>query len=142
MANAVIVDAIRTPVATARKGSLARTNANELARTILAAAVDRTGLAPDQVDDVIFAESMWGGGAVARHAVVECGLTRAGGMAINRHCAGSLTAAGLAAAQVLSGMADIIVAGGVQSTSTAPVLSWRDPVSGETLSPWAPPTHP
>ena len=142
MPHAVIVEAVRTPVATARKGSLAHTRADHLARTILAAAIERTGIAPGLVDDVIFAESMLGGGDIARHAALECGLTGAGGLAINRHCAGSLVATGLAAAQVLSGMENLIVAGGIQSSSTAPALSWRDPVSGEVHAPWMPATHP
>ena len=51
-------------------------------------------------------------------------------------------ATGLAAAQVLSGMEDLIVAGGVQSSSTSPILSWRDPMTGEVQTPWMPPPHP
>ncbi len=142
MSQAVIVEAIRTPVATARKGSLAFTSAEHLARTVLVAAVERAGLAPELVDDVIFAESLAGGGDIARHAAIEAGLTASGGLAINRHCAGSLVSTGLAAAQVLSGMEDLIVAGGVQSSSTSPILSWRDPMTGEVQTPWMPPTHP
>ena len=96
MPSAVIVSAARTAVATARKGTLANTSAETLALAVLKEVVTRSGVAPDSVDDVILAESLYGGGAVARHAAVEAGMTKAGGMALNRHCAGSLTSVGLA----------------------------------------------
>jgi acetyl-CoA C-acetyltransferase len=142
MANAVILSAARTAVGTARKGSLANTRAETLAVTVLKAAIERAGLTPEQVGDVMFAESLYGGGDVARYAALEAGLTRTSGMAVNRHCAGSLTSTGLAAATVLAGMEDIIIAGGVQSSSTSPVLSWRNPATGEVEEFWMPPTHP
>lgn len=142
MTKAVILSVARTPVAAARKGSLAFTRAEELAKTVLGEAVRRAGLAPEQVGDVVFAESLYGGGAVARHAAIECGMIAAGGMALNRHCAGSLTATGVAASSVPSGMETVVIAGGVQSTSTSPRLTWTDPETGEEHSPWMPPTHP
>lgn len=142
MATAVILSAVRTPVATARKGSLVNTRAEELGLTVLEAAITRAGLAPDQVGDVVFAESLYGGGALARHVAVEAGLTRAGGMALNRHCAGSLSAVGIAAGSVLSEMEDVVIAGGVQSSSTAPQMRWRNPETSEIEDPWMPPTHP
>src|SRR3546814_15060805 len=92
MSSAVIVSAVRTAVATARKGTLANTPAEALAVTVLKAAVARAGLSPDLVDDVVFAESLYGGGAVARHAAVEAGMFRAGGMALNRPFPGSRSA--------------------------------------------------
>lgn len=138
----VILSAVRTPVATARKGSLVNTTAEELALTVIEAAIARAGIPKQDIGDVIMAESLYGGGAVGRHAALEAGLTTAGGMALNRHCAGSLTAAGIAAGSVLSGMEDIVIAGGVQSSSTAPRMSWRNPATGETEDAWMPPTHP
>lgn len=142
MPSAVIVSAARTAVATARKGTLANTSAEILALTVLKEVVARSGVDPSRVDDVILAESLYGGGAVARHAAVEAGMVKAGGMAINRHCAGSLTSVGLAAAQILSGMEDIIVAGGVMSISTAPRMQRRIPGTDEVQDFWMPPTHP
>lgn len=142
MSSAVIVSAVRTAVGTARKGTLANTSGEVLAATILKAAIERSGIAPELIDDVIFAESMYGGGALARHAGVELGLYQAGGMALNRHCAGSLTAVGMAAGAILSGMERAIVAGGVMSISTGPLMRWRVPGSDEIKEFWAPPTHP
>jgi acetyl-CoA C-acetyltransferase len=143
MNDAVIVSAVRTPIGTARKGTLAETPAYELAQLILAACVERAGVDPGLVDDVIFAESEWGGGDLARYAAVVAGLTGAGGQAVNRHCAGSLAAVGNAAATIRAGMDRIVVAGGVQSTSTAPLMTWRVPgTADDYVEGWHPPGHP
>lgn len=142
MSSAVIVSAVRTAVATSRKGTLANTSGEKLAATILKAAVERSGIAPELIDDVIFAESMYGGGVLARHAAVELGIFQSGGMAVNRHCAGSLTSVGVAAGAILSGMEQAIVAGGVMSVSTAPLMRWRVPGTEEVKEYWMPPTHP
>jgi acetyl-CoA acetyltransferase family protein len=142
MTQAVILSAVRTAVATSRKGSLVNTPPEVLALAVLEGAIERAGLAREQVGDVVFAESLYGGGAVARHAAIEAGLVRAGGMAINRHCAGSLTAAGIAAASVLSGMEDVVIAGGVQSISFMPMMRQRNMRTNEMEDFWMPPTHP
>ena len=141
MSSAVIVSAVRTAVATARKGSLINTPPETLAAIVLQAALARAGFAPDEVDDIIMAESLQGGGAIARYAAVELGWMNVAGMAINRHCAGSLSAVGIAAGAILAGMERIIIAGGVNSSSFSPRQSLANPATGE-LTPWFPPTHP
>ncbi|MBH0779747.1 thiolase family protein [Nocardia bovistercoris] len=133
MSDAVIVSAVRTPIATARKGTLKDTPAEELASHILAEAIRRSGIPGEEVDDVIFAESLYGGGDLARHAAVALGLTRVPGQAVNRHCAGSLTAVANAAGSIRSGMDRVVVAGGVHSFSTGPTLTWRVPGTEETI---------
>ncbi|MDV6230550.1 thiolase family protein [Rhodococcus cercidiphylli] len=143
MSDAVIVSAARTAIGTAYKGSLRNTSAEDLATTVLEETVRRSGLEPARFDDVIFAESGYGGGDLARYAAVKAGLTTVSGQAVNRHCAGSLTAVGNAAANIMSGMERAIVAGGVMSASTGPKLSQR--VLGtvdEYNDGWMPPTHP
>jgi acetyl-CoA C-acetyltransferase len=142
MPDAVVVSAVRTPVGTAFKGTLAETSAAELALLILTESVDRSGLDPALIDDVVFAESMAGGGDLARHAAVAAGMTTVPGMAVNRHCAGSLTSMGIAAAAIVAGMESAVVAGGVESASTAPKMGWRVPGSDEIVQPWIPPSHP
>jgi acetyl-CoA C-acetyltransferase len=143
MSPAVILSAVRTPIATARKGSLVNTPAEELALAVLTGAIARSGLSPDEIDDVIFAESLYGGGALARHAAVQAGMTGVSGVAINRHCAGSLTSTGFAASTIMSGMEKVIVAGGVQSSSTAPKMKYRTlGTEDEFAEGWMPPTHP
>ncbi|MBX3510510.1 MAG: thiolase family protein, partial [Hyphomonadaceae bacterium] len=143
MNSAIIVSAVRTPIAISRKGSLVHTNAEFLARTVLEASIARAGIASDLIDDVVFAESLYGGGALARHAAVEAGLMNPAGTAVNRHCAGSLTSLGFAAASIVSGMERAVVAGGVQSFSTSPQMRYRKPgAADEFQEGWSPPTHP
>jgi acetyl-CoA acetyltransferase family protein len=125
--EAVIVSAVRTAVGTARKGTLTETPAEILATHILQAAVERSGLPGERLDDVIMAESLYGGGDLARYAAVATGLQRVPGVAVNRHCAGSLTSTSFAAAQIIAGAADAIVAGGANSSSMSPILNWRVP---------------
>jgi acetyl-CoA C-acetyltransferase len=60
------------------------------------------GIDGSLIDDVIFAESSLTGGAIARHAAVACGILQSGGMAVNRHCAGSHASTSIAAAQIAS----------------------------------------
>ncbi|MFF4767312.1 thiolase family protein [Streptomyces sp. NPDC001255] len=139
----VIVAAARTAIGRSFKGTLRDTTAMELADTVVTAVIDRSGLSPDLIDDIILAESMYGGGDLARHAAVSTGLAHLPGQAVNRHCAGSLTALGNAAAAIGSGMEQAVLAGGVQSTSTAPRLAFRTPGTEDAYDgSWMPPTHP
>jgi acetyl-CoA C-acetyltransferase len=124
--EAVVVAAARTPVATAGKGALKDVSAEELAVLAVGATLERSGLQPEQVDDVILAESLYGGGVLARYVAVRAGLQRVPGQAVNRHCAGSLTAVANAAGSIRSGMDRAVIAGGVQSSSTKPALTWRE----------------
>jgi acetyl-CoA acetyltransferase family protein len=142
MPEPVIVSAARTAIGTARKGTLANTTGEELAEAVLTETVRRSGLEAGRFDDVIFAESLYGGGDLARHAAVAAGLTEVPGVALNRHCAGSLTSIGMAAAQVASGMDAAVIAGGVHTTSMAPRLSRRVPGTADEFAAWWPLTHP
>jgi acetyl-CoA acyltransferase len=137
MPEAVLTCALRTPIGTAFKGTLRDTTAFDLARHVVTAAAG--GLVPDLIDDVILGEGLYGGGVVARHAAVTAGLTSVPGLAHNRHCAAGLAAVQGAAASVRAGMDELIIAGGVNSASTAPRSRLR--VDGEWAD-WFPPTHP
>ncbi|GAB2857250.1 thiolase family protein [Nocardioides pacificus] len=127
MTEAVIVSAVRTPIGVAYKGTLRDTPAEELAALVVSEALTRSGLSGDSVDDVILAEELYGGGDTARHAAHAAGLLRVPGQSVNRHCAGGLTAIGNAAASIRAGMDRAVIAGGVQSSSTAPQTAWRVP---------------
>jgi acetyl-CoA C-acetyltransferase len=142
MPDAVIVSACRTAIGTAFKGSLTETTAFDLADAVVAESVTRTGIAPTDFDDVILGESMYGGGVIARHAALTTGLLNAPGQAVNRHCASGLAAVSNAAAQIRTGMADAIIAGGVQSTSTMPRQSYRGLGTQEWEEWWISPSHP
>ncbi len=143
MPTPVIVGAARTAIGRSFKGTLANTPAETLITTVLPEVVRRAGVAPAAIDDIIFAESHYGGGDLARYAAASCGMEEVPGQAVNRHCAGSLTAIGNAAAQIGSGMERVLVAGGVQSLSMMPLMKMRLP--GPELAfdeRWMPPTHP
>jgi acetyl-CoA C-acetyltransferase len=137
MPEAVIVSALRTPIGTARKGTLRDTTAFDLAEHVIKAAAE--GLDPDRVDDVIMAEGLAGGGVIGRHAAITAGLVNVPGLAVNRHCAASLSAVATAAGSIRSGMDDLIIAGGTSSGSTAPRSRLRQ---GEEWVDWYSPTHP
>jgi len=138
MPEAVIVSALRTPIGTAFKGSLRETTAFDLAHHVVAAAA--AGFDPDQIDDVILGEGLYGGGVVARHAALTAGLVTVPGLAHNRHCAAGLAAVQSAAGSIRAGMDELVIAGGVNSASTSPKSRFR--VDGEWVDPWNPPTHP
>jgi acetyl-CoA C-acetyltransferase len=142
MRTPVIVAATRTAIGRSFKGTLANTPPETLITTVLPEVVRRAGIEPTAVDDIIFAESHYGGGDLARYAAAACGMEDIPGQAVNRHCAGSLTAIGNGAAAIGSGMERVVIAGGVQSLSMMPLMKWRVP--GPELKfdePWMPPTH-
>ncbi|MBK8728890.1 MAG: thiolase family protein [Tetrasphaera sp.] len=141
MSEAVILSAVRTPIGVAFKGSLVNTPAEPLAELVVTEALERSGLTADDVDDIVLAESMYGGGDLARHAAVAAGMQRVPGQAVNRHCAASLTAIANAAGSIRAGMDKVVIAGGVQSTSLMPQLTWRVPGTQDTTQAM-PPTFP
>jgi acetyl-CoA acetyltransferase family protein len=143
MPEAIIVSALRTPIGTSFRGSLADTLPEEMARIVVSASVARLGVDPALFDDVVLAESNYGGGDVARHAAIESGLVHVPGQAVNRHCAGSLTAVQVAAGSIRAGMDELVIAGGVQSSSLNPAQRRRVPgTTDEWVENWASPSHP
>ncbi|MBF4996445.1 thiolase family protein [Nocardia sp. BSTN01] len=139
--EAVIISGARTAIGTAYKGSLTETDAFTLGTVAVAAAVRRAGVEPELVDDVILGESLYGGGAIGRYVAIEAGLVNAPGIAHNRHCASGLSTLQSAAASIIAGMDRIVVAGGVQSSSTAPTVNRRIPGSEEWEEDWLAPSH-
>jgi acetyl-CoA C-acetyltransferase len=143
MPEAIIVSAVRTPIGTAFKGTLTETLPEELARIVVAGSVARLGADPALIDDVVLAESTYGGGDVARHAAIGAGLARVPGQAVNRHCTGSLTAVQNAAGSIRAGMDELVIAGGVQSASLKPAMRQRIPGTADAWAEdWTSPTHP
>ncbi|HEV7469213.1 MAG TPA: thiolase family protein [Pseudonocardia sp.] len=142
MPEAVVVSACRTAIGTFRKGTLADTSAFALAHTVVEASVKRSGLAAGDVDDLVLGEVMYGGGDIARHAAVTAGLVDVPGVALNRHCASGLTAVAMGAGSIRAGMDDVVIAGGVESRSTAPVARFRQPGTDTWDEAWMSPSHP
>jgi len=140
--DTVIVSACRTAIGTAFKGTLTETTAFDLADAVVRESVSRTGLTGSDIDDVILGETLYGGGAIARHAAITAGLLEVPGMALNRHCASGLSAVTTAAANIGAGMVDAVIAGGVPSQSTSPKSSFRTPGTQDWAAWWMSPTHP
>ncbi|MGY4710961.1 thiolase family protein [Mycolicibacterium sp. CBM1] len=142
MPEPVIVGAVRTAIGRSFKGTLVNTPPETLLGAVLPEVIRRAGVDPGAIDDMIFAESHYGGGDLARYAADAAGLTNVPGQSVNRHCAGSLTAIGNASAQIGSGMERVLIAGGVQSLSMTPLMSQR--IIGPELKfeeRWLPPIH-
>jgi acetyl-CoA acyltransferase len=130
--QAVIVTAVRTPVARAHKGALRDTRPDDLGAIVIAEALRRTpGLVAERVDDVLLGNAHPEGEAgynFARLAAQIAGLPDGVAAAtINRFCASGLQTIVQASHSVASGMADVVLAGGSDSTS-------RVPIGGHTLS--------
>ncbi len=126
MAEAYIVGAVRTPVGT-KKGALAAAHPADLAAHVLKELVERTGVDPEAVDDVIMGCVMQVGPQsldIARTAWLSAGLPeRVPGVTIDRQCGSSQQAIHFAAQGVLSGTQDLVVASGVENMAMVPMGS-------------------
>jgi acetyl-CoA acetyltransferase family protein len=142
MPEAVIVAGARTPIGRAHKGSLVDVDAFALARIAVGAAIARSGVAEADIDDIVVAESLQGGGVIARHVAVELGLLGVPGLADNRHCAAGLSAVQIAAGSIRAGMDRVVVAGGTESLSSMPQTTKSVPASARDFQPWMSPSHP
>ncbi|MCD0447699.1 acetyl-CoA C-acetyltransferase [Actinocorallia sp. API 0066] len=124
MAEAYIVGAVRTPVGT-KKGALAGVHSADLGAHVLKSLVERTGIDPSAVEDVIMGCVMQVGAQtldVARTAWLSAGLPESvPGVTIDRQCGSSQQAVHFAAQGVLSGTQDLVVAAGVENMAAVPM---------------------
>jgi len=129
MNDAVIVEAVRTPVGIGKpgKGALSDIHPVDLSAIAIDALVQRSGVDPEAIDDVI-----WGcvsqvgeqSANVARNAALAAGLPESvTGVSIDRQCGSSQQAAHFGAAAVMSGQMDAVIVGGVESMSRVPMFS-------------------
>ena len=119
MKRAAIVAPVRTPVGTFG-GALRPVSVEKLAATVLRETVSRSGIDPERIEDVVFAQSYANSETpcIGRWAALEAGLpVHVPGMQLDRRCGGGLQAIVTAAMMVQSGAADVVVAGGVESMS-------------------------
>jgi len=125
MARAVILSAVRTPVGR-YGGALAGVRPDDLAAHVIAAAVERSGVRPEEIEDVYFGAANQAGEDnrnVARMAALLAGLPDSvAGVTLNRLCASGLSAVVAACHAVAAGDGDLFVAGGVESMSRAPLV--------------------
>jgi acetyl-CoA C-acetyltransferase len=125
-----LIAARRTAVVP-RGGAFARLSIERLAAPVIAACLADAGLAPGAVDEVILSNALGAGGNPARRVALAAGLPeRVAGLTIDRQCAGGLDAILLARALVDSGAADVVLAGGVESSSRRPLRLMTDPDGG------------
>ena len=124
MAEAYIIDAVRTPVGK-RNGGLAAAHSADLGAHVIKGLIDRTGVDDGAVEDVIFGCCDTVGtqaGDIARTCWLAAGLAEhVPGVTIDRQCGSSQQSVHFAAQAVLSGTSDLIVAGGVQNMSMIPI---------------------
>jgi acetyl-CoA acetyltransferase family protein len=142
MPEAVIIAGARTPIGRANKGALVDVDAFALGRIAVGAAIDRSGIPATDIDDLILAESLQGGGVIARYVALDLGLTDVPGLADNRHCAAGLSAVQIAAGSIRAGMDKALVAGGTESLSSSPRVLRSSPASARDYQQWMSPSHP
>ncbi|MGY1730225.1 acetyl-CoA C-acetyltransferase [Geodermatophilus sp. SYSU D01045] len=125
MRDAVICEPLRTPVG-GFGGSLRDVPVQDLASTVVRALVERTGLPPESVDDVVLGHCYptMEAPAIGRVAALDAGLpVTASGIQVDRRCGSGLQAVLYAAMQVQTGAAEVVLAGGAESMSNAPFYS-------------------
>lgn len=136
MSEAYIIDACRTArgIGKVGKGALAHMHPQHLAATVLKAIAERNHLNTADVDDVIWSTSTQKGqqgGDMARMAALDAGYDiKASGTTLDRFCGGGITTVSLAAAQIMAGMEDLIVAGGTEMMSLTATIAQQEMAAG------------
>ncbi|ABS27076.1 acetyl-CoA C-acyltransferase [Anaeromyxobacter sp. Fw109-5] len=140
MSGAWILGAVRTPGCKAKKGKLKDVRPDDLAAIAIRALLERTGVEPGRVEDVImgcaFPEGEQGMN-LGRVAAMRAGLpVEVPGQTVNRFCASGLQAIATAAERILAGHADVIVAGGAESMSLVPMGGARFSANPGLVASW------
>ncbi|HLZ82090.1 MAG TPA: acetyl-CoA C-acetyltransferase [Caulobacteraceae bacterium] len=123
MTDALIIDAVRTPRGIGKypKGALSQIHPQRLGSTVLKALAERNGINTAEVDDVIWGTSSQRGPQgfdLGRMSALDAGYDiRASGVTLDRFCGSGITSVNLAASTVMSGMADLVIAGGTEMMS-------------------------
>ena len=142
MREVIIASSVRTPVGRAFKGTLRATRPDELAAVAIKGALERVPqVDTKEIEDVILGCAMpeaEQGMNVARIASLRAGLpVEVSALTINRFCSSGLQAIAMAAERIMSGGAEIIVAGGTESMSMIPMggtQNFAEPMAGRPLS--------
>lgn len=136
--TAFVIGALRTAVVP-KGGAFRALRVEDLAAPVIRALLDQAGITHDEVDEVILSNALGQGGNPARRAALLAGLPdRVAGLSTDRQCAGGLDALLLARAMVVSGMADVVIAGGAESTSYSPERRMPDQSEPYTQAPFTP----
>jgi acetyl-CoA C-acetyltransferase len=123
MTEALIIDACRTPrgIGKAGKGALSELHPQQLGAAVLRALADRTGINTGDIDDIIWGTSAQVGpqsGDMGRMSALDAGYDiRASGVTLDRFCGSGITTVNMAAASIMSGQEDLVIAGGTEKMS-------------------------
>jgi acetyl-CoA acetyltransferase family protein len=140
--DAVIIAGKRTPIGRANKGSLVDVDEFAMAEVAVNATIAASGVPASEIDDIVLAEALHGGGVIARNVAVRLGLCSIPAMSANRHCAAGLAAVQIAAGSIRAGMDRMVVAGGTESFSGRPKIFRSTPASAREYVEWIPHSHP
>jgi acetyl-CoA C-acetyltransferase len=123
MTDALIIDACRTPrgIGKAGKGALSGIHPQQLGATVLRALAERTGIDTADVDDIVWgcsAQVATQGGDLGRMSALDAGYdVRASAVTLDRFCGSGITSVNMAAASIMSGTEDLVIAGGCEMMS-------------------------
>jgi acetyl-CoA C-acetyltransferase len=136
MPEAYIIDAVRTPrgIGKPGKGALSHLHPQHLAAAVLKGLKDRNDFDTAQVDDIIWSTSTQKGkqgGDLGRMAALDAGYDiKASGMTLDRFCGGGITSVNLATASIMSGMEDLMIAGGTEMMSYTQTIGAEEAAAG------------
>jgi acetyl-CoA acyltransferase len=140
--DAVIVAAVRTPIGRTGR-SLAGLSIRDIGMQTVAGVIAAAGLDAADIDDLLLGEVLQGGGCTARYEANALGLPPdTPGGALQRQCATGMMAVQEAAANIRSGMADAVIAGGVESMTRGPLMFEKSPFPFGGVERFLPPSHP
>ena len=137
MTNVVIAGYARSPFTPAKKGALARVRADDMAAAVIRGLIEKTGVSPADIEDIIvgtaFPEGEQGMN-VARLIVLLADLPiSVGGMTVNRFCGSSMSSVHIAAGQIQMGAGEVFIAAGIESMSRVPMGGYN-PLFNTTLN--------
>jgi acetyl-CoA C-acetyltransferase len=139
--DAYIIDAVRTPrgIGKVGKGALAHLHPQQLGATVLKALKERNNLETADVDDVIWSTAVQKGrqgGNIGRQSLLLAGYdTKVSGVTLDRACGGGITTVNFAAAQIMSGMEDLVIAGGTDMMSLHTTVNQEEAAANMVLGP-------
>ncbi len=141
MNDAVIVSAVRSPVGRGKSdGSLAHVHPIDVSATVMKSAVERAGISAELLDDVLWGCALPEGGQglnVARLSLLRAGFpVTVPGATVNRFCSSGLQTIAMGAQAVMSGMADAVLAGGVELMSQVPMSGFHTRIHPELIEPY------
>src|SRR5271169_3479596 len=140
--DAVVVAAVRTPIGRSGR-SLAGLSIQDIGMQTVAGAIAAAGLEPGDIDDLILGEVLQGGGCTARYVANALGLPPdTPGGTVQRQCATGMMGLQEAAANIRSGMAEAVIAGGVESMTRPPLIFQKSPYPFGGVERFLPPSHP